>query len=59
MDCPELKERLTDSEISRIKREQVDFADSRKEAGCSQVVDEARDRQRTSSRFSVYIKRPW
>jgi hypothetical protein len=57
-DCPELKEKLTDSEISRNKREAIEFADSRKEKGCSATLDEMHDRQRTSTRKSFYFKMP-
>jgi len=57
--CPEIKERLTDSEIHRVKREAIDLADSHKEKGKSEVYDEMADRERVSTRKSWYFKVPW
>ena len=58
-DCPEIKERLSDSEIQRIKRESIDRADATKEKGNSRLVDESVDRQRALTRKTYFVTVPW
>jgi len=52
-------ERLTDAEISRIKREGIDRADDAKQPGKSRLYDEMIDRDRVSTRKSFFFKIPW